>query len=95
MMANLYSSMDAGQQKVFREWTLGLLHDGIVTINFKKQDGTERVMKATLKPGLVPVVESSKRKPNVECQVVWDTEIGEWRSFKWMNLTGLHFVIGE
>jgi hypothetical protein len=52
-------------------------------------------MNATLKPGLVPVVESSKRKPNIECQVVWDTEIGEWRSFKWMNLSGLHFTIGE
>ncbi len=62
-----------------------LLKEHIVTVKFKKQDGTERTMNCTLNQKLVPVYEkkTERVKPaNDNLIVVWDLDKEEFRSFK-------------
>lgn len=56
---------------------------GKCSIAFVKSDGTLRRMVATLDEnitGIEPETSSSSK------QNVYDTDIGEWRSFNWANL---------
>lgn len=62
------------------------LKNGIVEFFFKKVDGTVRQAFGTLKDGLVGETKGTGRKPNDSLQVYWDTEKGEYRSFKKCNL---------
>lgn len=63
------------------------LTKGIVEIEFQKADETLRKMKATLQESIVPHVDKKKdAKPNTDVCVVWDTEIEQWRSFRWDRL---------
>ena len=63
------------------------LMDGIIEIEFTKADGTLRKMKATLQESIVPHTDRRvDKKPNTEACVVWDTEIQQWRSFRWDRL---------
>ena len=71
-----------------RKELIGKLKEGDVSVTFTKKDGTERVMKCTLKEDVVPSVESSK-KENVGVVVVWDTEKNEWRSFRMDSITNV------
>jgi hypothetical protein len=60
------------------------LRKSILEINFTKRDGTERVMKCTLKSDMLPKQnEESKRKilTNPDLFRVWDVESEGWRSF--------------
>lgn len=64
-----------------REDYVSALTKGVCTIVFNKKDGTERVMKATLDPKVVPpVTEGGMRKAPVTNLVVFDTEKQGWRS---------------
>jgi hypothetical protein len=68
------------------------LRSGVTTITFTKVDGTERVMKATLDPALLPEqtdIEEyiSERRQNEEVLAVWDVEKEGWRSFRLENVT--------
>ena len=46
-------------------------------------------MKATLKENIIPKVEEkTDRKVNPDKQVVCDTSVGSWRSFRWDRLQG-------
>lgn len=64
-----------------REDYISALTKGVCTIVFNKKDGTERVMKATLDPKVVPVVkESNTRTTPPTNLVVFDTENQGWRS---------------
>ena len=40
--------------KLFKKWLKGCLAFGPVTVTFTKKDGTERVMKCTLKEDVIP-----------------------------------------
>lgn len=71
-----------------RKELIGKLKEGDVSVTFTKKDGTERVMKCTLKEDVVPSVESSK-KENVGVVVVWDTEKKSWRSFRMDSITNV------
>jgi len=67
------------------------LIDGIIEIEFLKADGSKRKMKATLQESLVPHVEvDTERKINPDTQVVWDTHLNGWRSFRWDRLQGIN-----
>lgn len=64
-----------------------LLKQGTATIKFTKVDGSERVMKCTLKDGIIPVIENVEhstvsKKENPSILSVWDVEANGWRSFK-------------
>ena len=71
-----------------RKELISKLREGDVSVTFTKKDGTERVMKCTLKEDVVPSVESSK-KENVGVVVVWDTEKKSWRSFRMDSITNV------
>lgn len=55
-------------------------------IRFTKVDGTERVLKCTLQPSVLPIVEEVEGKiskpENPNTLSVWDLENNGWRSFK-------------
>ena len=71
-----------------RKELIGKLKEGDVSVTFTKKDGSERVMKCTLKEDVIPSVESSK-KENVGVVVVWDTEKNAWRSFRMDSITNV------
>jgi hypothetical protein len=88
-----YKNADEKERKLFRDWLLGVLrmHEN-VSVTFTKTDGTLREMKCTLKEGIIPLVENPKESDSL-C-TVWDTEIGQWRSFKFENIKSINFTIG-
>ena len=45
-----------------RKELIGKLKEGDVSVTFTKKDGSERVMKCTLKEDVIPSVESSRKK---------------------------------
>jgi len=63
-----------------------VLAEGVATVTFTKKDGTKRVMKATLDPKNLPVVEArvngASRKENPDVVAVYDMEKSAWRSFR-------------
>lgn len=78
---------------------LNVLHDKVVSIKFKKVDGTERVMQCTLKQELLPPPQpevpgeiKKSRLVNEDVINVWDLESNGWRSFKISNLISADIV---
>jgi len=64
------------------------LKTSICVVTFTKKNGEERIMSCTLNeeflPEQVDLEETiQKKKPNPDVLAVWDTDIGEWRSFRW------------
>jgi hypothetical protein len=77
------------EEEIRAEFRNGLRSDlanSIAIITFTKRDGSSRVMKCTLAPEHLPardsLVEDEERLPNPETLVVWDLEVGAWRSFR-------------
>lgn len=65
-----------------------ILHNNICVVTFTKRDGSERVMRCTLKTEhlpVLPVVESTTaktpRKKSDTTISVWDLDKSAWRSF--------------
>ena len=81
-----------------------MLNTGVTTIEFVKNDGTVRVMKATLDStyiptptvGTVTVAESNVRevKKNDEVCKVWDAEAEAWRSFRYDRIKRISLELG-
>lgn len=74
-----------------REELLKALHENICIVTFTKKNGEERVMSCTLNEEFLPEqidLEEAiqKKKPNPDVVAVLDTDIGEWRSFRWDSL---------
>jgi hypothetical protein len=66
------------EKEMNKENYITSLQSGVRTITFTKKDGTERIMKATLQEGVIPVTtKSPTERPNL---VVFDTEKQGWRS---------------
>ena len=68
-----------------RDWLKGLLHNSVATITFTKSDGTERIMKCTLKKEEIAASEKKTdrvKAVNEEVISVWDLEKAAWRSFR-------------
>jgi hypothetical protein len=87
-----YKTAEPKEQQMFREWLLGVLrmHDP-VEVTFVKSDGTQRVMKCTLKESVAPKVENPKTSDTL-C-TVWETELNAWRSFKFENIQKINFTL--
>ena len=68
------------------------LKSAVLTIEFTKVDGSNRVMNATLNNQLIPKqggekLNSIKRvSDNPETVIVWDIDANGWRSFKFNSL---------
>lgn len=86
----------------FKKYVRELLHDENlkdVCVTFTKTDGSEREMHCTLVEGRIP----SDKRPKSEgssgstsdaAQRVFDTNVGEWRSFRWDSIKTVGFTIG-
>ena len=87
-----------------REWIRGLLHDQHIKdlrITFTKKDGTERTMRPTLIESRIPMDKQPKTSVGVEEATasqtsgsairVFDTEVQEWRSFRWDSIKEVRF----
>lgn len=80
----------------FRNWLKDTLHHNTIQVTFTKKDGTERVMKCTLKEDVLPKVESkepSTRKTNDANLAVFDVEAQGWRSFTIRTVKRVTFTI--
>jgi hypothetical protein len=86
----------------FKTWTLGLLHDenlkSGLCVTFTKKDGSERKMQCTLTESRIPAdkrpkgtSESENTSTSGSAVRVFDTEVGEWRSFRWDSVTKVEF----
>lgn len=70
------------------------LKAGVVTVRFKKKDGTVRDMRCTLKEDLVKNYEKkSERVKAVNDDVcsVFDLDKDEWRSFRYDSVISMRF----
>jgi len=85
--------------EIFQSWLTGLLHTNVVIVTFTKVDGTERTMKCTLNPALLPVVpvtESKKeRKQSTTSIAVFEVDLQEWRAFRVAEVKRVAFSIGD
>ena len=86
--------------KIFKRWLKSHLAYGETTVVFTKKDGTERVMKCTTNPELVPAVElvegveeKPARKVNEEVMPVYDLEAKAWKSFRWDSVKQVRFEL--
>ena len=75
------------------EYLKNILQIGEVRVKFIKKDGSERDMRCTLNPALLPeqeVQESAepKKEPNPNILKVWDLEKSAWRSFRLDSIIG-------
>lgn len=91
-----------------REWLKGLMEDNVVTVVFTKKDGTERVMRCTTNPELVPQVVhetntsnpidfptvKKERKINMNTLVAYDLAKSDWRSFVVKSVKSVAFDLG-
>jgi hypothetical protein len=78
-----------------RNYVVELLRQGSLQIEFKKTDGSTRVMKCSLKDDLIKPYEKKTDKTrdiNLENQSVFDLDKQEWRSFKWDNLISFNRI---
>jgi hypothetical protein len=83
---------------IFSTWVRGLLHTNVVNVTFMKVDGTERTLKCTLNPELlpaVPVTETKKeRKQSTTSIAVFEVDLKEWRSFRVADVKRVDFSLG-
>ena len=91
-----YSTWNELDQKSFRVWLYNLLTTNVVSVTFTKRDGTERLMRCTLKSDQLPAVDRRDERQVSDTAIsVWDTEKDAWRSFRFANVTSISFTLGE
>jgi len=68
------------------------LFKNIVTVDFIKKDGTQRKLRCTLRPDLLPpqtdIEEAVSKLPFPTSLAVWDLENEGWRSFRYDSIIG-------
>jgi hypothetical protein len=83
----------------FRDWIGSVLKTTEVTVSFYKKDGTERVMKCTLNPEVLPpiVVKEDKKERKIpeHSMAVYDVELKEWRSFVIKSVKHISFTLSQ
>ena len=71
------------------------LANGVVTVVFEKNDGTERTMNCTLSEDIVPPLDTTvvkqKRIQNPDVLAVWDTDNNGWRSFRFDSIKSIAY----
>lgn len=68
-----------------------LLRQKEVLVRFTKKDGTERVMRCTLQPGIIPQIYGTSVKGPEHLVTVFDLDKDAWRN---INLSGGFIVEG-
>lgn len=81
----------------FDAWLRSMLRSETVTVTFTKSDGTERVMRCTLQPSVLPPVtvkEGATRKSPTSSIAVWDLDVAGWRSFTLRSVRSVQLELG-
>lgn len=93
---NYYCQATNFEREQFKTWLTGLLREQEVTVDFVKADGDFRSMKCTLNESLGAKYSTneSKKRPNPDVCVVWDTTQNAWRSFRWDRMKRIQFQLG-
>ena len=83
--------------KVGKEWLKGVLQNEGAIITFTKKDGTERILKATLNPSVIPEEHTPKgtgieKKKSEESIAVFDIENNGWRSFRYDSIKQINVI---
>jgi hypothetical protein len=87
---------DTKDAKKGRKWLKNVLETDVVEVTFTKKDGSERILKCTLKENVLPEVQNKETKEkSKEALAVWDVESEGWRSFRWDSIKSVKFTIGE
>jgi len=84
---------DTKEAKKSRKWLTNLLNEYVVEITFTKKDGTERVMNCTLQEDYLPETTGAGRSGNSDTLAVFDTEVEDWRSFRWDSIKAVKVVV--
>lgn len=98
MQFSQWNNWSDDEKQHFKDWLKGVLTTEDVSVTFTKRDGSERVMKATLRENAIPVLEKKTertRAPNDEVISVIDAEIGEWRSIRYDSIKEVRFTLGQ
>lgn len=100
----VYQESTDQEKEAFRKWIKDVLRTGITTVEFVKNDGTLRTMRATLDytyipaaTAPVPMAEAKETKPikeNNDVCKVWDAEAGAWRSFRYDRIKRISLELG-
>jgi DNA primase catalytic subunit len=94
-MVNVFTG-DTKDAKKGRKWLKNVLETDVVEVTFTKKDGSERIMKCTLKEDVLPEVQNKETKQkSQEAIAVWDVESEGWRSFRWDSIKSVKFSLGE
>jgi hypothetical protein len=92
---NPFSKLSDEDQELFSTMVKDILRTGMCEVSFVKQDGTDRVLQCTLNQQYLPVVEATEEKParkkNKEVCAVFDTDLNEWRSFRYDSLKAITY----
>ena len=94
---NPSSDWNDSEWNEFGEWLRGMLRSETVTVTFTKSDGTERVMRCTLQPSVLPPVtvkEGATRKSSTSSIAVWDLDVAGWRSFTLRSVRSVQLELG-
>lgn len=95
------NNLSGNELEQFKTWVQGLLHDSVIQnlrITFTKADGSDREMRCTLVESAIPsdkVPKGTGRETATTTQRVFDTDKGEWRSFKWESVKQVSFDLGS
>ena len=102
---NWYVNANKKEQKLFREWTLGLLREREINVSFIKADGSLREMTCTLNGDMLPPQKAHEtntdnpidlpktRKVSQDAIRVFCTENKQWRSFRWDRVKAIAFTL--
>ena len=84
---------------VFSKWMKGVLISTTPTITFTKKDGTERVMRCTLRDEFLPKQEITEnktpRKHSDKVMSVYDLDANGWRSFTINTVSSVTFPLDD
>ena len=84
---------DTKEAKKSRKWLTKLLAEYVVEVTFTKKDGTERVMNCTLIEDYLPETTGTGRAANSDALAVFDTDVEDWRSFRWDSIKAVKVVV--
>ena len=84
---------DTKEAKKSRKWLTNLLNEYVIEVTFTKKDGTERVMNCTLQEDYLPETTGAGRATGSDALAVFDTEVEDWRSFRWDSIKAIKVVV--
>ena len=84
---------ESKEAKKSRKWLTNLLNEYVVEVTFTKKDGTERVMNCTLHEDYLPETTGAGRAVNSDALAVFDTEVEDWRSFRWDSVKAVKISV--